>query len=88
MSWNRKRVSEKSRSECIHFVWACGKNGRVPCGQKGVDGRSQWRTSTMETEVTLDGWCEGGLSQQRNDDGSCATMRERSETVESPGTYM
>ena len=31
--------------------------------QKGVDGRSQWGTSTRETEVTLDGWCEGGLRQ-------------------------
>ena len=36
----------------------------------------------------LDGWCEGGLRQQRNDGGCCATMRERSERVESPGTYV
>ena len=36
----------------------------------------------------LDGWCEGGLSQQRNDGGGCATMRERSERVVSPGTYV
>ena len=34
----------------------------------------------------LDGWCEGGLRQQRNDGGGCATMRERPERVESPGT--
>ena len=27
--------------------------------------------------VRLDGWCEGGLRQQRNDGGGCATMRER-----------
>ena len=26
-------------------------------------------------EVRLDGWCEGGLRQQRNDGGGCATMR-------------
>ena len=26
---------------------------------------------TRETEVRLDGWCEGGLGQQRNDDGAC-----------------
>ena len=45
-------------------------------GQKGVDGRSQWGTSTRETEVKLDGWCEGGLRQQRNDGVGCATMRE------------
>ena len=41
-----------------------------------------------ETEVMLDGWCEGGLRQQRNDGGGCATMRKRSERVESPGTYV
>ena len=36
---NREGVSELSRSESIETVWACGKNGRVPNGQKGVDGR-------------------------------------------------
>ena len=59
-----------------------------PYGQKGVDGRSQRRTGTRETEVTLDGWCEGGHRQERNDGGGCATMREKSERVESPGTYV
>ena len=44
--------------------------------------------STRETEVKLDGWCEGGLRQQRNDGGGCATMREIPERVESPGTYV
>ena len=34
-----------------------------------------------ETEVRLDEWCEGGLWLRRNDVGSCATMRERSERV-------
>ena len=34
--------------------------------EKGVDGRYQWGTGgwvtmgTRETEVRLDGWCEGG----------------------------
>ena len=55
---------------------------------EGVDGRSQWRTGTSETEVGLDVWRKGGLRQQRNDGGGCATMRERSERVESPGTYV
>ena len=50
-----------------------------------MDGRSQWGTGTRETEVRLDGWCEGGLRQQRNDGGGYATMRER---AESPGTYV
>ena len=54
---------------------------------KGVDGRSQWGTGTRETEVRLDLWCEGGLRQQRNNGGGCATMREREERVESPGFF-
>ena len=41
-----------------------------------------------ETEVRLDGWCEDGLRQQRNDSGCCVTMSERSEKVESTGTYV
>ena len=41
----------------------------------------------METEVGLDGWCEGGLGQQRDDGGGFASMREGSERVESPDTY-
>ena len=57
-------------------------------GQKGVDGRSQWRTGMRETVVRLDGWCEGGLRQQANDGGGCATMNERLERMESPGTYV
>ena len=57
-------------------------------GQKDVDGGSKWRAGTRETEVRLDGWCEGDLGQQRNDSVGCATMRERSESVESPGTYV
>ena len=47
-----------------------------------------WGTGTRETEVRLDGWCEGSFRQQRNDGGGCLTMRERSERVESPGTYV
>ena len=36
----------------------------------------------------LDGWCEGGFGQLRNDCGGSASIRERSERVESPGTYV
>ena len=35
------------------------------------------------------GWMDGGsLGQQRNDGGGCASMHERSERVEIPGTYV
>ena len=34
----------------------------------------------------MHGWCEGGLGQQRNDGGGRASMRKRSERVESPST--
>ena len=43
---------------------------------------------TRETEVRLHGWCECVIGQLRNDDGGCSSMRERSERVESPGTYV
>ena len=59
-----------------------------PEAPKGVNGRSQWGTGTRETEVRLNGWCEGDLRQQRNGSGGCATMHERLERVESPGTYV
>ena len=45
-------------------------------------------TGTRETKVRLDGWCEGGVRQQQNDGGGCATMHKRPESVESPGTYV
>ena len=70
------------------MVWACGKNGLVPYGQKGDDGGSKWTAGTRETEVGLDGWCEFGLGQQRNDDAGCRSIRKRSEKVESPIVYM
>ena len=61
---------------------------QVSYGQTGVDGGSKWRAGTRETEVRLDGWCEGGLGQQTIDGGCCASMRKRSERVTSPGTYV
>ena len=70
------------------MVWACGKNGCIPYGQKGVDGGSKWRTGPRETEVRLVGWYEGGLGQQRNDGGGYASMRERSVRVENLGTHL
>ena len=49
--------------------------------------RSQWETGTRDTEAGLDGRCDSGLRQQRNDGGGCHTTREKSERVVSPGTY-
>ena len=34
-----------------------------------------------ETKVRLDGQCERGLGQQRNDGGGCASMGKTSERV-------
>ena len=50
--------------------------------EKGVDGRSQWRTGTRETEVRLDGWCGGGLRQQRNDGLGCDNARKTGKSGE------
>ena len=53
-----------------------------------VDGLSLWGTGTREADVRMDGWCEGGLRQENNDGGGCATKRERLERVKGPGTYV
>ena len=42
--------------------------------QKGVDGLSQCGTGTRETEVRLDGWCEGGMTVEIA--GQCAKDRK------------
>ena len=60
----------------------------MPHSQKGIDGRSQWGTVKTETEVRLDGWCEGGIRKQSNEREGSATMRERSERLESTATYV
>ena len=66
-----KRAGMKGsyRVESIETVRACG----VPYGQKGVDGRSG---EQVQGRPML-GWIDGGLGQQRNDGGDCATIDER-----------
>ena len=83
-----REIVSRADQRVLRWFWAFGKTGWVPHGQKDVDGGSQWRTGTRETEVRLDGWCEGGHRQHWNDGGGSATMLKRSERVESPGTYV
>ena len=47
--------------------------------QKCVEGASKWRAGAGQTEVRLQGWCEGGRRQQSDYDGGCVTMHERCE---------
>ena len=73
---DRVRNEEVSRRAGTEMELASGADQRVlrwfghvermdelPYGPKGADDRSQWGTGTRETEVSLDGWCEGGLNQ-------------------------
>ena len=79
---------EVRRRWAEYFEQVLNVGRSVPYGQTGVYGGSKWRSGTRETEVRLDRWYESGLRQQRNDGGGCASMRVRSERVESPGTYV
>ena len=56
-------------------------------GAKAWSMRSSERRKVNVLEVS-DGWCQCGHGQQRNDGGGCASMRERSERVENPGSYI
>ena len=42
----RELASRAEQRVHIEMVWACGKNGWVLYGQKGVDSGSQWTAST------------------------------------------
>ena len=58
-------LTSRADHRVLRWFWTCGKNGWVSYGQKSVDGRSQWRTGTRETEVRLDGIKEDiGIEQQ------------------------
>ena len=49
---------------------------------KCVVGGSKRMVVTRETEVRVDGWCEGDLGQQGNDGGGgCSSTRERTGRV-------
>ena len=54
-----KSPPQSLRDDKTHIFHKFIKNGLVSHGQKGVDGRSKWRAGMRETEVRLDGWCEG-----------------------------
>ena len=76
-------VSEQSGSEYSDGL-GMWKKWMSTVWQIGVDGGSKWMAGTRQTEVRLDGWCEDGLGQQKNDGGGSATLSERQERVESP----
>ena len=54
-----ERELESRADQSIELVWACRMNGRVLYDQKSVEGGSKWRAGTRETEVKLNGCCEG-----------------------------
>ena len=79
---DRVRKEEVRRRAGIERELASRADQRVLRWFGHVDRTDENRTAgTTETEVRLDGWCEGGLGQQGNDGSGCVTMRERSERV-------
>ena len=93
---DRVRNEEVHRRAGIEMELASRADQRVLRWLGHVESMDQYRMArrVLMAEVSggwvqgLDGWCEGGLRQQRNDGGGCLTMREGSERVESPGTYV
>ena len=58
-------LANRTDQRVLRWFWHVERiDDRVPYGQKGVDGRSQWRTGKRETEIRLDGWCEGSLGNR------------------------
>ena len=74
-------LASRADQSVLSWFAACGQSEGVSYGQKGVACGRKWRAGTRETEVRLYIWCEGGLGQQRNDGGGCASMRKRVESI-------
>ena len=70
------------------MVLACGKKDEYRMARRVMIAEVSGGAGTRKTEVTRDGWCEGGLGQQRNEGGDCASMLKKSERLESPSTYI
>ena len=88
---DRVRNEEVHRRAGIERELASRRDQRVLrwCGH--VERMDEYRMVRKVLMVEVSGewvWCEGGLGQYRNDCGSCASMHERSERMESPGTYV
>ena len=75
---DRVRKEEVRRRAGIERVLASRADQRVLRWFGHVERMDEYRIAsrvlmagTRETEVRLNGWCEGGLRQQRNDGGGC-----------------
>ena len=71
-----KELASRADQRALRWFGHVERMDEYRKARRVFDGRSQWATCTRETEVRLDGWCEDGLRQQRNDGGGCATMRK------------
>ena len=86
----RKLQGDNSGSRVLSsFGHLRGENGSVPYMARRVlmavvSGGRIW---DRPIGVRLDGWCESGLGQRRDDGGGCSTIRGRYEGMVSPGAY-
>ena len=85
---DRVRNEEVRRRAGIEMELASRADQRVLSSFGHVERMDQYHMTRRVLMVRLDGWCEGGLRQQRNVSGGCVTMSKRQKRVDSPGTYV
>ena len=71
-----RELASRADQRVLRLIWHVERMDEYRFLQKDVDGGSKWMAGTRETEVRLDGRCEGGLGQQKNDDGGFAKDRK------------
>ena len=60
------------------MVWACEKMDEYRMARRVLMAEASVGLIRGRPRLGwMHGWCEGGLGQQRNDGGGCASMRER-----------
>ena len=77
-SWNRKELESRADQRVLRWFGHVERMDDYHISRRVLIDEVV-DAGPRETDVRLDGWCESGLGQQRNDDGGCTTMRERLE---------
>ena len=70
-----RELASRADQRVLRWFGHLERMDEYPMARRMLRAEVSGEQCTRETEVRLDGWCEVGIRQQRNDGGGCATMR-------------
>ena len=81
-----RELASRADQRVLRWFWHVEKMDEYRMARRVLMAEASGGGVRGRPKVRLDKWCEAGHRQQRND--GFATIRERSERVEGPGTYV